>query len=71
MSHERQTIYGDYTIYVDCCYHCPWFEEKTTFESIVDERYNIKEQRCGRLDIKLMNPMIIPIECDLPPRYKT
>ena len=70
MTHERQTEYNDLTIYVDCCDSCPWLEEKITFKSCIDERYDKKEKYCSKIPQLITNVNMIPIECPLPPRYR-
>ena len=70
MTHERQTDYHGITIYMDCCYYCPWLEDKLTFKSMIDERYNKYEKVCTKTNTIINNVNIIPIECPLPPRYR-
>lgn len=70
MTHERQTMVGDLTYYIDSCRHCPYMDEQTIFKSVIDERYDKVQKICKRQHIILKNIDMIPIECDLPPRYR-
>lgn len=71
MTHERQTEYNGFTFYIDCCDGCPWCEFVRTFQSVIDERYDKYARVCVKTNTIVTNVNMIPIECPLPPRYRT